>query len=99
MLNLGVIILALDHDAKDVLISIGDDEALGQAIQANIIDTLSNEEKNKVSIVRDSVERCGPLGGLYSALSVGKSHAYAVLAVDMPFMDFNLYYDWLKLYL
>ena len=86
---------ALDHDAKDVLISIGDDEALGQAIQANIIDTLSNEEKNKVSIVRDSVERCGPLGGLYSTLSVGKSHAYAVLAVDMPFMDFNLYYDWL----
>lgn len=86
---------ALDHDAKDVLISIGDDEALGQAVQANIIDTLSNEEKNKVSIVRDSVERCGPLGGLYSALSVGKSHAYAVLAVDMPFMDFNLYYDWL----
>ena len=47
-------------------------KALGQAIQANIIDTLSNEEKNKVSIVRDSVERCGPLGGLYSALSVGK---------------------------
>ena len=86
---------ALDHDAKDVLISIGDDEALGQAIQANIIDTLSNEEKNKVSIVRDSVERCGPLGGLYSSLSVGKSDAYAVLAVDMPFMDFNLYYDWL----
>ena len=86
---------ALDHDAKDVLISIGDDEALGQAIQSNIIDTLSNEEKNKVSIVRDSVERCGPLGGLYSTLSVGKSHAYAVLAVDMPFMDFNLYYDWL----
>ena len=86
---------ALDHDAKDVLVSIGDDEALGQAIQANIIDTLSNEEKNKVSIVRDSVERCGPLGGLYSTLSVGKSHAYAVLAVDMPFMDFNLYYDWL----
>ena len=86
---------ALDHDAKDVLISIGDDEALGQAIQANIINTLSNEEKNKVSIVRDSVERCGPLGGLYSTLSVGKSHAYAVLAVDMPFMDFNLYYDWL----
>ena len=86
---------ALEHDANDILISIGDDESLGQAIQANIIDTLSNEEKNKVSIVRDSVERCGPLGGLYSTLSVGKSHAYAVLAVDMPFMDFNLYYDWL----
>lgn len=86
---------ALEHDANDILISIGDDEALGQAIQANIIDTLSNKEKEKVSIVRDSVPRSGPLGGLYSTLAVGKSHAYAVLAVDMPFMDFNLYYDWL----
>ena len=86
---------ALEHDANDILISIGDDESLGQAIQANIIDTLSNKEKEKVSIVRDSVPRSGPLGGLYSTLAVGKSHAYAVLAVDMPFMDFNLYYDWL----
>lgn len=86
---------ALEHDANDILISISDDESLGQAIQANIIDTLSNKEKEKVSIVRDSVPRSGPLGGLYSTLAVGKSHAYAVLAVDMPFMDFNLYYDWL----
>lgn len=86
---------ALEHDANDILISIGDDESLGQAIQANIIDTLSNKEKEKVSIVRDSVPRSGPLGGLYSTLAVGKSYAYAVLAVDMPFMDFNLYYDWL----
>lgn len=86
---------ALEHDANDILISIGDDESLGQAIQANIIDTLSNKEKEKVSIVRDSVPRSGPLGGLYSTLAVGKSHAYAVSAVDMPFMDFNLYYDWL----
>ena len=86
---------ALEHDANDILISIGDDESLGQAIQANIIDTLSNKEKEKVSIVRDSVPRSGPLGGLYSTLAVGKSHAYAVLAVDMPFMNFNLYYDWL----
>lgn len=86
---------ALEHDTNDILISIGDDESLGQAIQANIIDTLSNKEKEKVSIVRDSVPRSGPLGGLYSTLAVGKSHAYAVLAVDMPFMDFNLYYDWL----
>ena len=86
---------ALEHDANNILISIGDDESLGQAIQANIIDTLSNKEKEKVSIVRDSVPRSGPLGGLYSTLAVGKSHAYAVLAVDMPFMDFNLYYDWL----
>ena len=86
---------ALEHDANDILISIGDDESLGQAIQANIIDTLSNKEKEKVSIVRDSVPRSGPLGGLYSTLAVGKSHAYAVLDVDMPFMDFNLYYDWL----
>ena len=85
----------LDADVQDILISIGDDEVLGYAIQTHIIDTLSNDEKKKVSIVRDLVERCGPLGGLYSTLSVGTSPAYAVMAVDMPFMDMDLYYDWL----
>ena len=85
----------LDADIQDILISIGDDEQLGLAIQTHIIDTLSNDEKNKVSIVRDSVGRCGPLGGLYSTLVVGTSSAYAVMAVDMPFMEMDLYYDWL----
>ncbi|MDU3476317.1 MAG: molybdopterin-guanine dinucleotide biosynthesis protein MobB [Veillonella sp.] len=85
----------LDADVQDILISIGDDEQLGLAIQTHIIDTLSNDEKNKVSIVRDSVGRCGPLGGLYSTLAVGTSSAYAVMAVDMPFMEMDLYYDWL----
>ena len=85
----------LEADVHDILISIGDDEELGHAIQTHILDTLSNNEKEKVSIVRDSVERCGPLGGLYSTLSVGVSSAYAVMAVDMPFMEMDLYYDWL----
>ena len=85
----------LDADVQDILISIGDDEQLGLAIQTHIIDTLSNDEKNKVSIVRDSVGRCGPLGGLYSTLAVATSSAYAVMAVDMPFMEMDLYYDWL----
>lgn len=85
----------LEADIQDILISIGDDEELGYNIQTHIIDTLSNDEKNKVSIVRDAVGRCGPLGGLYSTLSVGTSHAYAVMAVDMPFMDISLYYEWL----
>ena len=85
----------LEADVHDILISIGDDEQLGHAIQTHIIDTLSNDEKEKVSIVRDSVERCGPLGGLYSTLAVGPSPAYAVMAVDMPFMSMDLYFDWL----
>ena len=85
----------LDADVADILISIGDDEQLGHAIQTHIIDTLSNDEREKVSIIRDSVERCGPLGGLYSALAVGTSPAYAVMAVDMPFMSMDLYYEWL----
>ena len=85
----------LEADVHDILISVGDDEQLGHAIQTHILDTLSNDEKEKISIVRDSVERCGPLGGLYSALSVGQSAAYAVMAVDMPFMPMDLYYDWL----
>lgn len=86
---------ALEHDIEDILISIGDDESLGYAIQKDILDTLSNEERNKVSIVRDVVRRSGPVGGLYSALSVGRSSAYGLLAVDMPFMDISLYYRWL----
>ncbi|ETS93248.1 MULTISPECIES: molybdopterin-guanine dinucleotide biosynthesis protein B [Veillonella] len=85
----------LEADVKDIIISVGDDDRLGLAIQTHIIDTLSNNEKERVSIVRDSVKRCGPLGGLYSALSVGASPAYAVMAVDMPFMDVSLYYEWL----
>ena len=85
----------LEADVHDILISIGDDEQLGHAIQTHIIDTLSNDEKEKVSIVRDSVERCGPLGGLYSTLAVGPSPAYAVMAVDMPFMSMDLYFDWI----
>ncbi|WP_314358073.1 molybdopterin-guanine dinucleotide biosynthesis protein MobB [uncultured Veillonella sp.] len=85
----------LDADVHDILISIGDDEQLGHAIQTHIIDTLSNDEQEKVSIVRDSIERCGPLGGLYSTLAVGPSPAYAVMAVDMPFMEMDLYFDWL----
>ena len=80
----------LEADVDDIIISIGDDDQLGHAIQTHIIDTLSNDEKNKVSIVRDSIERCGPLGGLYSALAVGMSPAYAVMAVDMPFMPMDL---------
>lgn len=86
---------ALEHDIDDILISVGTDEILAQDIQNNIIDTLSNKESQRVSIVRDSVARFGPLGGIYSSLSVGRSDAYAVLAVDMPFMDLSLYYEWL----
>ena len=79
----------LEADVDDIIISIGDDDQLGHAIQTHIIDTLSNDEKKKVSIVRDSIERRGPLGGLYSALAVGMSPAYAVMAVDMPFMPMD----------
>ena len=52
----------LEADVDDIIISIGDDDQLGHAIQTHIIDTLSNDERIKVSIVRDSIERCGPLG-------------------------------------
>ena len=43
----------LDADVEDILISIGDDEVLGHAIQTHIIDTLSNDEKEKVSGGKD----------------------------------------------
>ena len=57
----------LEADVDDIIISIGDDDQLGHAIQTHIIDTLSNDEKNKVSIVRDSIER------IYDALTTTRT--------------------------
>jgi len=45
----------LEADVDDIIISIGDDDQLGHAIQTHIIDTLSNDEKKKVSIVLDDI--------------------------------------------
>jgi len=83
----------LEADVDDIIISIGDDDQLGHAIQTHIIDTLSNDEKKKVSIVRDSIERRGPLGGLYSALAVGMSPAYVDTIGHVESIDASDY-DW-----
>ena len=37
-------------------------------------------------IQRDLIERCGPLGGIYTALSTTKSDIVVFLACDMPFV-------------
>ncbi len=41
-------------------------------------------------IRRDSVPRCGPLGGVYTALKTTKSEAVVFLACDMPFISREL---------
>ena len=84
----------LDADVQDILISIGDDEQLGLAIQTHIIDTLSNDEKIRF-LLFGILLAMRTFRGLYSTLAVGTSSAYAVMAVDMPFMEMDLYYDWL----
>jgi molybdopterin-guanine dinucleotide biosynthesis protein A len=37
-------------------------------------------------IRRDSIPRCGPLGGIYTALNTTKADAFVFLACDMPFI-------------
>lgn len=41
-----------------------------------------------IQVVHD-YKRCGPLGGLAAAFALGQSDHYAVVAVDMPFVDFE----------
>ena len=41
-------------------------------------------------IRRDLVTRCGPLGGVYTALKTSRADAELFLACDMPFVSLNL---------
>src|SRR6266566_1093085 len=41
-------------------------------------------------IRRDAVPRCGPLGGVYTALKTTRAHAVVFLACDMPFVSADL---------
>src|SRR5882672_1217416 len=45
-------------------------------------------------IRRDLVPRCGPLGGVYTALKTTQSDAVIFLACDMPFVEVEVL-DWL----
>lgn len=41
-----------------------------------------------ITVVHDE-KRCGPLGGIAAAFEIGRSDRYGLVAVDMPFLEFE----------
>ena len=76
---------ALAAGYEDILVSLGPKDD-SYALPENI--RLYLDQHNQIQLVHDE-ERKGPLGGLAQALSHGQSETYAVVAVDMPFVDFK----------
>lgn len=66
---------------RDIILSLG---PVGDCIEVPQWVTLAVD----ITLVHDE-ERCGPLGGLAAAFKEGQSETYAVVAVDMPFLDFE----------
>lgn len=68
----------------------------------DIIVSAHNEEQihqwdthlDGVTYIYDEGERRGPLGGIVSSFISGRSDAYAVVAVDMPLVDFACLQQW-----
>ncbi|MCF0156349.1 MAG: molybdopterin-guanine dinucleotide biosynthesis protein B [Veillonella sp.] len=76
---------ALAAGYEDILVSLGPKDD-SYALPENL--RLYLDQHNQIQLVHDE-ERKGPLGGLAQALSHGQSETYAVVAVDMPFVDFK----------
>lgn len=76
-----------------IIVSVGPEDE-SQAIMESLPSLLLSKS---VDIVYDEYPRCGPLGGLYSSLKAAASlhvaDAYAVVAVDMPFIELSHYPD------
>ncbi len=45
---------------------------------------------------KDIVARCGPLGGIFTALSTSRFEGCVLLSCDMPFGDAALLADWIR---
>ena len=64
---------------------------LGRKTFVSKISSTAKELGREVRILRkDMVPRCGPLGGIYTALKTAKAGAVLFLACDSPFVSFEL---------
>ena len=81
---------------KEILISLGDDKKL-HAAATEAIEEL--ELIIPIRIVADQVGRCGPMGGIYSALTVGTCDSYGAVSVDMPFFPLEKFFLWKEAFL
>jgi molybdopterin-guanine dinucleotide biosynthesis protein A len=64
---------------------------LGQRSMLGLIRATAKSTGLKVRIIRrDMVPRCGPLGGLYTALKTTRAYSVLFLACDMPFITRDL---------
>lgn len=82
---------AVQMDFAHILISLGDDDELHREVTKTVE---SLRVSIPIRIIRDQVERCGPVGGIYSALSAGTCEAYGVVSVDMPFFPLEKFFLW-----
>ena len=64
---------------------------LGRRSLLNIIRSTAEESGLPVRVIRkDCVPRCGPLGGILTALTTSRTHQVLFLACDMPFVTPDL---------
>ena len=78
---------------SEIILSVGDDVELNNRIEV-CVEELSLGGDVSIRIVPDERLRCGPMGGIYTALKEGHYASYGVISVDMPFFPLEKFVTW-----